>query len=100
MAIQFRFIYDENAPVPASNWQDVEHGATVFAPDDEVFTAKLVAVQFRDSDLPIDEDDPKYFATVLINTVLDAVTDENGFYQGDPLSGLYTELAESMGAEL
>lgn len=74
MALEFRYVYANPSPVPASDWTPVRHGASVGVPE------ALMSVQFRDSDYPIDEDDPRNAQTLFINRTLEVITDSNGMY--------------------
>jgi hypothetical protein len=87
MAIKFRFLYADPNPIPASHFVEAEHGTTVFP------TQPIDGIQFIDTEADPNEVEP---TTVLINSVLDALTDEDGYLRGvdvDPLERLAVRAA-------
>lgn len=96
MTLEFRYLYENPNPVPASQWGPVQHAMTVPVP------GALLAVQFRDPDQPIDEDDPKNAITVVLNAAVEMMTDSRGFLNDtDPeLIAEVERLAAEKGIEL
>jgi hypothetical protein len=73
--MQFRVLYANPEPIPSSVWEEVEHGISVIP------KARILAVQFRDPDEPLNLANPMHVVTEILNTSAELITDENGRYR-------------------
>jgi hypothetical protein len=76
MSFEFRYVYDNPNPIPASEWRPVAHFKTYEVP------GKLLAIQFREvgNESQNTGDDVADNVTRTLNESLDLITDANGHF--------------------